>query len=280
MPQAQYIITTNSPIPHNTITLRPKVENIVVKSISTIDTDGVETFILEKPAFINGETVFRYKTVTSNKIILIIDHELSGIVNFSDLLFAEAALDYYSPNGKYTSEEEIITFNELASLVYDISNVGDALFDTNIHIMTYDIYGNGLYGGTIPVSVNNDRKIVKQIEKSGSTELQYEPSDDIYVLHQNGAEVKQFEIDGKFISVEVPEDDKLYAIYTPKFVQFGIEEQINENISVLPTFDIKMRDSGCDTIKFVVSIEVYNIGTLSVNSTPIIKTLGLITSDK
>ncbi|RLA68386.1 MAG: hypothetical protein DRQ78_00750 [Epsilonproteobacteria bacterium] len=280
MARKNYWIYSNKYISHNYAILKSKEDGLKVSSITAIGNDGLEIEILSNPISIGKTVSIRYPVLTSDRVRITIDHPLSEVLRLEDLLSVQLGLDNYRTIGSYISQQEQINFNKNLTVVYDIDNILDAFVKTEIHLSIIDSYDNIIYSSIIPISINDDGWMVEHTTSGTNIELPYEPIEDSLYILIEGSKVDSFEIDGKFIAFSIPEGYDCFIIYKPKFIEEGGFYEFSNDIKLTPSYDIILREDYANKINFSIAIDVYNPDVTSTNHTPIIKSLGIMTSDK
>lgn len=279
MPRKNYWIYGNKYISHNYILMKSVEDNLKISSITAIDSNGKELEIISNPINIGRSTAARYPVMITDRIRVTIDHPLADILKLEELVSIEISLNNYETVGRYTSKQTDINFNKNVTLVHDIENMLDSFIKTELHLSTKNNYGNIIYSEVISLSVNDDGWMIEHVIDDHETELPYEPVEDSLYILIDGATVDKFEINSKKVKFSKPNAYDCYIVYKPKFIEQGNLYRLSENIDITPSYDLILRDNYCDKITFSIVIDVFNTSITSINHTPIIKALGLMTSD-
>ena len=260
--------------------LQSKEENLKVSSITAIGNDGEEIEILSDPVIVGKTISIRYPIITSDRVRVTVDHALSEVLPLEDLLSVQVGLDNYKSIGKYTSEERQINFNKNLTVVYELNDILDAFIKTELFISVIDNYDNIIYSSSIPLSINDDGWMIEHANSGTKIELPYEPVEESLYIMIEGSRVDNFEIDGNFVVFSIPNGYDCFVIYKPKFIEQGGLYEFSDDVKISPSYDIILREDYANKINFSISIDVYNPDITSTNHTPIIKSLGIMTSDK
>lgn len=280
MARRSYWIYGNKSVPHNHVIMNALEDDVEISSITSIGSDAQEVEIISKPTIVSKTLSVRYPVLNSDRLRITIDHPLSNILQLSDLLRVSVGLENYNSIGKYISPESTMGFNKNLSVIYDIDQILDVFLKCTIHLSVIDNYDNIVYSATIPTSINDDGFMVEHSNSSNRVELPYEPIPDSVRILIGSSEVDEFTIDGKNIVFSAPDGYDCLIIYKPMFTQQGTLHSITENVSINSSYGIQLVDNYCNKIIFSISLEVFNPDTTAINHTPIIKSLGLLTSDR
>ncbi len=280
MARKNYWIYGNKYISHNYMTLKAIQPGVIISSITAIAAAGGEVEIISNPTKIGKSAAIRYQAEVSDRIRVTIDHPLTEVLELKDLISIRLGLDNYETVGGYTSEETQINFNKNLTVVYDIENILDSFIKTELHLSTIDNYDNIIYSEIIPISINDDGWMVEYATGVSEIELPYKPVvDSLYVLIEN-SRINQYEISGNKVILDIPEGYSCMVLYKPEFIEQGGLYEFSNNVSLTPSYGIVLRKDYSNKINFSLVLDIYNPDITSVNHTPIIKSLGLMTSDK
>lgn len=280
MARRTYWIYGNKSVPHNHIIIDALEDDIEISSITAINSDAEEVEIISAPTTVSKTLSVRYPAVNTDRLRITIDHPLSDILRLSDLLRVSVGLENYNSMGKYISPESEIGFNKNLSVIYDIDQILDVFMKCTIHLSAIDNYDNIVYSATIPTSINDDGFMIEHSNSSNAVTLPYEPVHDSVKILIGSSEVDDFTIDGKDILFSAPDGYDCFIVYKPLFTQQGTLHKITENVTINSSYGIQLVDNYCNKIVFSISLEVFNPDTTAINHTPIIKSLGLLTSDR
>lgn len=280
MARRNYWIYSNKSVPHNHVIITAIEDGVFISSITAITMEGEEVSLIAQPMSISKKVSSRYPVISSDRLRITIDHPLSDTLSLSDLLSISVGLENYNNIGTYIAKEKTVGFNKNLSVVSEISNILDVYIKTTLHLSAVDNYDNIVYTGTIPLSINDDGYMVEHANTLSDVELPYEPAEGTIRIIIDGTEVDEFTISGKTISFSAPDGYDCFIIYKPLFTEQGKLHDITENISINPSYGIQLVDNYCSKIIFSMTVEVYNPDTTSTNHTPIIKSLGLLASNR
>ncbi len=274
-----FTVNFNSVLPHNTLLIKPKIDTKIV-SIYTINTDAERIELLVNPIEIDSNTSIRYETIFSGKIWIEVEGTYVDELSIDDILIAEVSLAKYFTMGRYRSEEGQISFHKYISPIWEIDNVKDVLVDGELGIRTLDRYKNVIYDDTIPISLNDDGYLVEYANNGTEVPLPIEPLMESVKVLVEGNYTDEFEVIGNKIILDIPNNTDCYIIYKPIFLDSGSFMEISENVWINSNGEIKLREDNCDTILFTYTVKLYNTDLTSTNHTPIIKSLGIVSSSK
>jgi hypothetical protein len=274
-----FSIGFNSSLPHNTILIKPKVD-IKVVSIFTINVDAKRIELLSKPIEIDSSTSIRYESIFSGKIWIEVEGTYVNELTLDDLMIVEVSLAKYFTRGEYLSNENKVSFHKYISPIWEIDNIKDVLIDADLGIRVLDRYNNVIYNETIPISLNDDGYLVEYARNGSFVYLPVEPIPESIEILMEGDYTKEFELDNQKVIIDIPNDTDCYIIYKPKYIETGAFTKVSENVSINSNGEIKLREDNCDTILFTYTVKVYNTDLTSTNHTPIIKSLGIVSSSK
>ncbi|MDB4533418.1 hypothetical protein N9242_01000, partial [Vicingaceae bacterium] len=254
-------------------------DDLKISSITAIDSDGKELEIIANPINVGKSTSARYPLMITDRIRVTIDHPLANILELEDLVTIEVSLNNYNTVGNYVSKETSVNFNKSVTLTYSVENILDSFIGIDLHLSTVNNYGNIIYSSVIPISINDDGWMIQQTSSDFETELAYEPVEETMYILIDGAKVDKFEVEGKIVRFSKPEGYSSYIIYKPTFTESGKMYEISKNIKMTPSYGLVLRDDYCEKIIFSIVMNIYNTSITSINHTPIVKSLGLMTSD-
>jgi len=280
MSRQNYWIYGNEYISHNYMLLSAKEDGLKVSSITAIGEEGEEVEILSSPISVGKSISIRYPVIITNMVRVTLDHPLSDILSLADLLSVKVGLDNFRTTGRYISEETQVNFNKNLTAVYEIDNILDAFIRTELHLSIIDNYDNIIYSGIVPISINDDGWMVERVEGEGEVELPYEPIEESLYILIDGSRIDSFIIDGKFVRFNIPKGYESFIIYKPQFIEQGLLYEFSKDIKLTPSYGLVLREDFCNKINFSIVVDIYNPDVTSINHTPIIKSLGLMTSDK
>lgn len=280
MSRRSYWIYGNKSVPHNHVIINALEDDIEISSITAIGSDAQEVEIISQPTIVSKTLSVRYPVINSDRLRITVDHPLSEILQLSDLLRVSVGLENYNSIGKYVSPESEIGFNKNLSVIYDIDQILDVFLKCTIHLSAIDNYDNIVYSATIPTSINDDGFMIEHSVNSNSVALPYEPAPDSVKILIGSTEVDEFTIEGNNVLFSAPDGYDCFIIYKPLFTQQGMPHKITENVSINSSYGIQLVDNYCNKVVFSMSLEVFNPDTTAINHTPIIKSLGLLTSDR
>ncbi|RLA68535.1 MAG: hypothetical protein DRQ78_00165 [Epsilonproteobacteria bacterium] len=280
MARKSYWIYSDKYLSHNYMLLRSIESELRISSITTLAGDGEETEILKNPIDIGTAKSLRYPPIVSDRIRVTIDHPLSDVLTIDQLVKIDVGLDNYETMGTYQSEIEVANFNKNLTVVYDIENTLDALFRLELHISVVDNYENIVYSSIIPISINDDGWMVEHGNSGSGIDLPYEPVEESMYILIDGSSVDNFEVEDKRVKFSMPEGYDCFVVYKPKFIEQGGLYEFSKDVSLTPSYGMVLRDDYCNKVEFSIILNSYNPDITSINHTPIIKSLGIMTSDK
>jgi len=280
MARKNYWIYGKKYISHNYMILKAIEPDIVVSSITAIASDGGEIEMIANPVKIGSSSAVRYGTIVSDRIRITIDHHLSDVLKLEELINVRLGLDNYKTSSKYISDKSQINFNKNLTIVYDIENLLDAFIKTELHLSVIDNYDNIIYSEIVPVSINDDGWMVERAIGVTEIELPYNPVEDSLYILIEGSRIDKFKIVDRKVILDIPMGYECLIIYKPKFTEQGSLYELSNNVSLTPSYGLILRDNYCNKINFSLIVDIYNPDITSTNHTPIIKSLGIMTSDK
>lgn len=277
MNRKTYVLELNRSSAHNTILLTPKSE-IKVVFVKTVSVAGDEVIILSTPETLDSPTSIRYDSTVSSRVWIEIEGTYVNELTLDDLLDIDISLANYSAFGEYVSEKGRVSFHKYISVAYDINNIKDVFVQAELGIEVLDKYNAIVYSESIPISLNDDYKMVSMATNGNTIKLDVEPSEVEVIVE--GDYIDEFTVDGKFVTVDIPKDTNCYAVYKPFYIGEGSFKNLSENVSINSNNEIRLRDDNCEYILYTIKLKFYNTDVTSINHTPVLKSLALIATSK
>lgn len=270
----------NQKIPHNHIVINTIADEVVVSSITALDDDSREVEIIDKPTIITKVTSLRYPVMHADRLRITVDHPLVESLSLEDLLHVAVGLENYHTIGKYVSPEAEMGFNSQVAVVYDVKQVLDVFIKCTLHLSVTDNYDNTLYSATVPVSLNDDGFMVEASMDSDEVTLPYEPDPETLYILVGQTRVESFSINGRVVKFSAPSGYECLVIYKPMFLSGSSVYAVTESVSINPQYGLILEDAHCKKIRFSMTVESFNSDVTLINHTPVIKSLGLLTSNR
>ena len=244
----------------NKIILKPKISDIFVKSISSINSSGTVTPIMTNPFYIDDivninslhkdsiaiEIVFEHNNFTSNtEISDYIDVDISRIrSNYTGVL--------------KTKPVEILCKNYIAPII-KIDNSNGVIVSADVSVRGISSDGRTLFNESLNIGIGDSKEYI--YKKDGNIEF------DKIRFFKDGIVSKY----SKSTSIDTFDEDTIYICH-PKYINSSEKKSISENIEINSNNNIFILNK--DTYKVECSITATILDTLS--SYPIIKYIGVV----
>ena len=244
----------------NKIILKPKISDIFVKSISSINSSGTVTSIMTNPFYIDDivninslhkdsiaiEIVFEHNNFTSNtEISDYIDVDISRIrSNYTGVL--------------KTKPVEILCKNYIAPII-KIDNSNGVIVSADVSVRGISSDGRTLFNESLNIGIGDSKEYI--YEKDGNIEF------DKIRFFKDGIVSKY----SKSTNIDTFDEDTIYICH-PKYINNSEKKSISENIEINSNNNIFILNK--DTYKVECSITATILDTLS--SYPIIKYIGVV----
>jgi hypothetical protein len=272
---------------HNTIEIRSLVSTLTIRSIYTINSQNVKIELLQTPIEFSGlhnSLGFAYKNTISKFIYIDINISDNSLL-LSDLLEVIVTNSKYKTSGSYNSPYLMVNAGEFIQPVFAITNPSDILVDCILDLKLYDRYSNVRTQNLIPLVVNNDGKLVYNSSIKDTKfvlPLAIASVDDISIYVENRVKVSpsEYSMDTVNPNTIIFDSRNLGAftvIYVPAFYKINGFTKITNNISINKNNLIQQTIKDIDKIEYRFMLNMINLDFTTIDETPIIKTLGLIT---
>lgn len=244
----------------NKIILKPKISDIFVKSISSINSSGTVTPIMTNPFYIDDivninslhkdsiaiEIVFEHNNFTSNtEISDYIDVDISRIrSNYTGVL--------------KTKPVEILCKNYIAPII-KIDNSNGVIVSADVSVRGISSDGRTLFNESLNIGIGDSKEYI--YKKDGNIEF------DKIRFFKDGIVSKY----SKSTNIDTFDEDTIYICH-PKYINSPEKKSISENIEINSNNNIFILNK--DTYKVECSITATILDTLS--SYPIIKYIGVV----
>ncbi len=268
---------------HNSLVLKSKVSYLSIRSVYTIDNTNQRIDIIDKPiefTNINSSIGVTYKDITSSKLYIDVD-VIDGIL-VADILDVKVSNNRYKTFGEFRSNLYKVDAGTFIQPVVKIENQSDTYVDCLLSFKGFDRFNNILLEHDLPVIVNDDGNLI-YISTTQDTKftlpVEVNSVDDLDIYVQDTLQIPKssYTISGKVVTFDSRNIDKFVVIYRPKFYKdFGFTK-IGPNLSINNDSVIKQDLRDIQTIEYRYSIRMINLNFRTVDETPVIKTLGLIT---
>lgn len=244
----------------NKIILKPKISDIFVKSISSINSSGTVTPIMNNPFYIDDivninslhkdsiaiEIVFEHNNFTPNtEISDYIDVDISRIrSNYTGVL--------------KTKPVEILCKNYIAPII-KIDNSNGVIVSADVSVRGISSDGRTLFNESLNIGIGDSKEYI--YKKDGNIEF------DKIRFFKDGIVSKY----SKSTNIDTFDEDTIYICH-PKYINSSEKKSISENIEINNNNNIFILNK--DTYKVECSITATILDTLS--SYPIIKYIGVV----
>lgn len=269
---------------HNTLTLKSKVDSLVVNGVYTINNKNERIdLIIGGLTFNTINTTFglSYKDIVSRYIY--IDLELPSGLTLEDVLNIVVSNSKYLDYGEYISEVNKMDIGEFIQPVIRVENQSDTYLDVTLDIKIKDRFGNIRQQDYIPLLANNDGFLMKIFDVKDTSfmlPLEINDSSDIIIYTTDNVKipVKEYALaSSKKIMFDSRNLSGFIVLYRPSIYFTNEFTSVNSALSINKNNLIRhsIRDATSMDYRFIIKMSNLNFRT--VNETPIIKTLGVVT---
>lgn len=267
-------------IAHNAISLIPKIDGIVILDLYTFGNNGERIDLINSSISINKPTIIKYDLLVSSSVFIDVSNIYAEDLEISDMISVAVSTTNNNDFGTVVYKETKMSFHEYLSVKYSIENSQDSFINLKLGLKCYDRFGNLQSVDTVILGLNDDNFLIKKQTGGQSITLDYEPLLSSVSVIINGQYTKEFTINGNDVIIDIPDQVDCYVIYQPAYIQTGEFVKISENISINANNEIKFLYTYSDYIQYIAELEIVNTNISNSNSSPVIKNISLITSDR
>lgn len=269
---------------HNTLVLRSKVSFLDIKSVYTINNLSQKIELIPAIQFngLENNIGVSYESIRSK--VIYIDANVDISIVLDDVLTVKVSNSKYVTSGIYRSQFYKVDCGQFIQPVANVVNQSDVFIDCSMEIKLFDRYNNIRQQDFVPIILNDDGNLVFiSVEKDTKFILPLETSnvDDIVIYVENNIKIKQSEYslgaDNKTVIFDSRNLASFVVIYKPKFYTTLGYTQINTNLFINKDNLIKHTIKDIDKIEYRFILKMTNLDFTTIDETPIIKTLGIIT---
>lgn len=270
---------------HNSLVLRSKVDLLDIKSVYTIDNLGNKIELIASPIQFNGlfnSIGVTYKAIKSDTIYIDADVGLGIVV--ADVLYVNLSDNKYKSMGSYRSTTYEVDAGEFIQPIVKIENTSDIFVDCSLDIKLYDRHNNIRQQDIVPLLVNDDGKLAfisSLNDTSFLLPLEVTSVSDVAIYLEDRVKVPEtaFSLgtDNKEVIFDSRNLDSFTVIYTPKLYKDSGFTQINTNLFMNKNNLLRHNMKDVTRVEYIYTINMINLDFRTINETPVIKTLGLVT---
>lgn len=278
MIKKQFTLEFNKESMHNSILLTKKVSSsIVVNSIYILDRDGSRIELIDKPIHPNNNTSIQYKSISSNYIIIEVEHPLGDSLDLNDLLHLNVRQSQYGSHGIFRSKDHKINFGKFINIVSDIENFHDSYINMTLNLRVYNRFDDLIENGQVLIGLGEDGDIAKIIKTDD--DLYLDAIEDSIKVYVNGNSTAEFSYKNGKLLFSIPNGAEVLVIYRPEYMNSIGYTKLHNNISANYNREILIENEAGSYILYNVELEIVNPSISSYNSTPIIKNISVISSN-
>lgn len=267
-------------IAHSAISIVPKIDDIAILDIYVLGNSGERINLIKSSIKVDKPILIKYDLIVSSSIFIDISNKYIEDLSIGDILNITVSTNNNTTYGSVIFDETKVMFHQFMSVKYSIDNAEDSFVNLKLGLKCYDRFNNLQHTDTVVLGLNEDNFVIKKQVGGNSVLLDYEPIPESVGVIINGSYTKEYTIDGKSIIIDVPDNTECYIIYQPYYIKTGQFVDLTDNLEINSNNEIKFKLKSSDYILYTAELEVVNTNLSNSNSSPIIKNISIITSDR
>lgn len=272
--------TNGGTMSHNSIFISPKIDGITILDLYMFDQLGERVNLISNPVVLNKPVSSRYDISIASSVYIDVAHQFAEDLDIKDMVNLHVSMASTSKYASISFDKVEMSFHKYISIRHTIENAEDSFINASIGLRGFDRYGNLQFNDNIKIGLSDDNVMVKHAAEGSSIRLDHKPLEDsVYVLI-GGNRVNEFSIDGNIINIDIPHGEDCYVIYKPFFIGSGSFSSVSSNIMINSSNEIEILNKYCDKLEFSPFIEIFNTNVTYTNSTPVIKNISIVASER
>jgi hypothetical protein len=201
-------------------------------------------------------------------------------MNIDDIISVSLSTTNFTEYAKIEFDEAEMSFHKYVSCGYVIENQGDSFVNLSLGLRVYDRFENLISTDTVYIGLNDDNVVLKKQTGGTSVVLQLEPKIDTLLVLISGEQTTEFTVENKTVHVDIPDGVTCYVLYQPLYISQQGFVKISETVSINSNNEIRFEIDNGSILKYKAEVEIVNTDISNIYSTPVIKNIAIIASDK